>query len=47
MATVEMTRAWKVAVQDEAKTKEEAEKISLQDSLEPDPANRKEAMNQL
>ena len=46
MASVEMTRTWKAAVRDEAQTKEEEEKISLQDSLEPDPANRKEAMNQ-
>lgn len=41
-----MTLAWKTSVQGEKQMHEETEAASLQDSLEPDPANRKQAMNQ-
>eukprot|EP00961_Rhodomonas_salina_P219793 2970949-Rhodomonas_salina.1 len=43
-----MTRVWKAAVeeQEQLKSKEDVEKLSLQDSLEPDPWNSKEAMQQ-
>eukprot|EP00961_Rhodomonas_salina_P093920 1263878-Rhodomonas_salina.1 len=43
-----MMRVWKAAVEEQEplKSKEDVEKLSLQDSLEPDPGNRKEAMQQ-
>eukprot|EP00961_Rhodomonas_salina_P294095 3934273-Rhodomonas_salina.1 len=45
----EMTRVWKAAVQGGAGTlrsKEDVERLSLSDSMEHDPANSKEAMQQ-
>lgn len=41
-----MTKVWKAQVESPLRTKEDVEKLSLQDSLEPDPANRNAAMRQ-
>ena len=41
-----MTRVWRAAmeVQSPSKTKEDVKQLWLEDSLQPDPANRKEVM---